>query len=127
MRSGIRPNSFWSGPIRERVASQLARVRHWEVVEGSYEEAPVGAEACWFIDPPYQYTGRYYRHSEIDYAHLAMWVRGLRGQVIVCENEGADWLPFRPFRACKATHGKHRTGRSAEVIYYRDQETKKGP
>jgi hypothetical protein len=28
-----------------------------------------------------------------------------RGQVIVCENVGATWLPFRPWRRIRSAHG----------------------
>ena len=33
--------------------------------------------------------------DDIDYARLADWCRALPGTVDVCENVGADWLPFQ--------------------------------
>jgi len=37
--------------------------------------------------------------------------------MIVCENEGADWLPFEAFHEAKGTAGLRRTGKSLEVIW----------
>ena len=90
----------WGRTVRARLASQVDKIRHWRIIEGDYSEAP-DVEATWFIDPPYQVAGHVYRCSsaEIDFAELGAWCRARRGQVIVCENEGATWLPFRPFRA----------------------------
>jgi hypothetical protein len=117
MRSGIRPRSFWGEEIRERIASQVGSIRHWRVVEGDYRTAP-DVEATWFVDPPYQGpVGRRYRYSAVDFAALGPWVRGRSGQVIACENEGADWLPFRPFMATKANESKHGGGVSREAIW----------
>ncbi len=71
-----------------------AQAAGWTFQQASYDFAP-DIEATWFIDPPYQRQSRY-RHNQVDYVHLAEWVRTRRGQVIVCESEGADWLPFKP-------------------------------
>ena len=93
----------WSEAKRERVASQVDRIRHWKIVEGDYSLAP-DVEATWFIDPPYNNAaGRQYIHgpSGIDFQALSAWCRRRRGQVLVCENEGADWLPFQPFATFK--------------------------
>ena len=91
-------NYGWSEMQRERVASQVDSIRHWRVIEGDYTEAE-DVEATWFVDPPYQIAGSHYVHgsSGLDYTDLASWCLSRRGQVIVCENEGATWLPFRPF------------------------------
>lgn len=104
----------WSEALRERVASQVGSIRHWKVIEGDYTQAPMG-EATWFVDPPYSNrAGSYYVHSAVDYHSLAEWCRGLRGQVLVCENEGANWLPFRTFATLKAgVNGKG----SKEVLW----------
>lgn len=78
-----------------RVAAQVEFIRHWRVIHGDYTEAP-DIEATWLIDGPYQgEAGEHYRHGsrDIDYAHLARW-SPRRGQVVVCEALGADWLPF---------------------------------
>ena len=58
---------------------------------GDYTDAP-DVEATWFIDPPYFHTNGYRHRPDVE--RLARWVRTRRGQVIVCEGEGADWLEF---------------------------------
>lgn len=121
MRSGIRPNSYWGRAVRERLVTQAGRVRHWRVIEGSYDDAVVGdvvpGAATWFVDPPYERAGRLYRYPTVDYGHLARWCNARPGQVIVCENSGANWLPFAPFRAIKSTPGSRGKGSSSEVIW----------
>ncbi len=77
-----------------RIASELHKIRHWNIIKGSYTELE-NIEATWFIDPPYQVVKRRnYKHSTIDYKQLGDWCKNRYGQVIVCENDGADWLPF---------------------------------
>jgi hypothetical protein len=113
------PEQFWHKEMRARVAEQVARIRHWRVLDlSSYAEIP-NELATWFVDPPY--TGirssrrrgggriehrpvgdRYpFGAKGIDYAHLGAWCRERFGQVIVCENLGATWLPFGPFRVVR--------------------------
>lgn len=117
MRDGWRPNSQWGEAIRGRIASQLQAIRHWRVEQRSYEDVPLRA-ATWFVDPPYHNAaGRRYRHHRIDYEALGGWCQSLPGQVIACEQEGASWLPFRPFSSVKGTEGAKRSGRSAEVVW----------
>lgn len=112
MRSDTR-SGFWSEAIRLRIASQLQHIRHWQVIHGDYSDAP-NIAATWFIDPPYQIAGTRYRHSskQIDFTHLADWVLKRQGQVMVCENVGADWLPFQPFTT---VNGQKRS--STEAIW----------
>lgn len=104
----------WTEATRARVASQVDHIRHWQIIEGDYTNAPDIA-ATWFIDPPYNNrAGSYYVESDVDYAKLARWCRGRSGQLIVCENEGATWLPFKYFATLKAgVNGKG----SREVAY----------
>jgi hypothetical protein len=120
MRGGTRANSFWGVAIRERIASQVTQIRHWRVVEGSYTQIANPARvATWFVDPPYQRQGYAYKYSSkaIDFAHLGEWCRLLRGQVMVCEQEGADWLPFERFATIQANPSKNGKGKSNEVLW----------
>jgi site-specific DNA-adenine methylase len=118
MREGIRPGSFWGERVRQTIASQVQHIRHWEVHNSGYVECP-DVEACWFVDPPYQVAGRHYRFgSEIlDYPALGTWCESRKGQVIVCENADADWLPFRELASTKTTRAMHR---SKEVYWLND-------
>lgn len=90
------------------VAHQVESIRHWEVIHGDYTLAP-DVVATWFVDPPYQIAGAIdrrpgarnrvrYPHGadDLDFTLLGQWCRTRQGQTIVCENVGANWLPFRP-------------------------------
>lgn len=68
-------------------------------------------------DPPYERQGRHYRTPPLDYDALAAWCRGRRGQVIACENHGAAWLPFVPFRIGRANHS-HGPGRLTDEVLW---------
>jgi hypothetical protein len=117
MRSGTHKASFWGVEIRDRIARQVDSIKHWTIEQRSYHEVPL-IDATWFVDPPYiGKAGALYKHHDIDYARLGAWCRTLRGQVMVCENEGADWLPFSPFRTIKASPAKHGGKKSAEVLW----------
>ncbi len=94
----------WTEAQRASVANAVGHIRHWRVKCIDYDSAEYPAEATWFIDPPYNNrAGEHYRHGSkgIDYAALGAWCRERVGQVIVCENEGAGWLPFKPFATFK--------------------------
>ena len=66
------------------------------------------------MDPPYHHDGSHYVYAVVDYTALGRWCRELPGQVIVCEQEGAGWLPFRPFMSAKSSPAKRV---SREVIW----------
>lgn len=106
-----RSQLIWSERARRRIARDVAGIRHWTVEEGNFDIAS-DEEATWFVDPPYVDKGRYYRCWDVDYRQLSDWCRRRRGRAIVCEQAGADWLPFRPFADIKSTRG-----RSAETVW----------
>ena len=115
--SGVRPNCVWGAAVRDRIASQVCHIRHWKAIRCSYADIP-DQDATWFVDPPYQKMGKYYRHAakNIDFGHLGEWCRSRSGHVIACENDGADWLPFRPFYNARSA-----TGVSVEVVREKGQ------
>lgn len=106
MRGRTHPNSFWGEAIRRRISGQLWLIRHWKIENKHYSEA-ADRLATWFIDPPYEVRGENYvfGSSQVDYSHLASWCRSRCGQVIVCEQTGADWLPFSDLGSIKSTLG----------------------
>lgn len=116
MRDGIRPGSFWGDRVRKTIASQVEHIRHWKVYECSYADCPVDGEATWFVDPPYETTGHHYTFGSkgIDYAALAVWCRERKGQTIVCETNGAAWLPFKPLASVKTT----RRGKLSPEVFW---------
>ena len=119
MRAGKgSPGDFWGPVIRERIAAQAESIRHWRVHQTGYQAA-VDRSATWFVDPPYQGAGVHYRHGSrnLDFGHLSAWCRSRLGQVIVCENDGADWLPFTPHLAAKANESRTGGKVSLEAIW----------
>lgn len=114
MRSGVRPGSFWGKEVRDRIAAQVATIRHWTVQVGDYMNL-ANQRATWFIDPPYagrQGTHYAFGSSRLDYNQLASWSRNRQGQIIVCES-GGTWLPFRPISTIKTA----RAHRSLESVW----------
>lgn len=102
---------------RRVMAANLHKVKHWEIHCADYTTAP-DIDATWFIDPPYKSSpGMGYHHSsdDIDYEELANWARLRRGQVIFCEGEFGDYLPFGSLTSLAGVAGKY----SPEKIYYR--------
>jgi len=79
------------------IASQLFKIKHWNIMQGCYSDLP-NEDATWFIDPPYQFGGHEYKHSNknINFTELADWCKSRNGQAIVCENTKADWMEFKP-------------------------------
>lgn len=88
----------------QRIAKNLFKIKHWQIIEGTYQDAP-DVEATWFIDPPYQHGGSAYVMSskKIDFVHLGNWCRERKGQVMVCENTKADWMDFKPLLTQRGT------------------------
>lgn len=104
----------WGAPSRERLARQVEKIRHWRIHEADYREAP-DIEATWFVDPPYQKHPEHYPHAIADYGALATWCQARQGQVVVCETEGAAWLPFTPVTTVAGTLHRNTT----EVMWCR--------
>lgn len=110
----------WAESVKESICESLPLIRHWEVLCGSYADLPNNEPVTTFVDAPYQYVKAYDKEFErIDYGHLGNWCQERNGQVIVCEQHGADWLPFRDFRklTCCKNRGKQNTHQSREVIW----------
>lgn len=103
-------NVIWS-KIDELKRYKRKYFHNWSIRCLDYRKIP-NRKATWFIDPPYVNGGEGYKHSDIDYKRLANWCKSRKGQVIVCENGDADWLPFRKF---VETYGVRRT--TTELIW----------
>jgi site-specific DNA-adenine methylase len=118
-RSIIRPNHI--NYTLNRIASELYKIKHWDIRLGSYEDLP-NENATWFIDPPYQIGGHAYKfgNKEIDFDSLGKWCKNRSGQVIVCEGLGATWLPFEHLVDQKTKNGKYK-----ELIYTNKADAEK--
>tara|TARA_R110000772_G_scaffold249530_2_gene363869 strand:+ start:41063 stop:41746 length:684 start_codon:yes stop_codon:yes gene_type:complete len=102
-------------PIRNRIKFILGDYRAIE-----------NTQATWFIDPPYQIlnkNGSVFQNGDgysktcnstsLDFKELSSYCENRLGQIIVCEKEGADWLPFQKFRKNKTSLNKNYN----EVVY----------
>jgi hypothetical protein len=114
--------SVWSAKTRDRIASDMASLPgEWWFTQRDWRETldalMLSTASTVFVDPPYQGTvGRYYpgKWTTNDYEQLGDACLRLaeRHQVIVCERQGATWLPFQPLHVY---HGSYRNG--MEVIW----------
>ena len=103
---------------KKRIAANLFKIKHWKIIQGDYTLAG-NDNGTYFIDPPYQFGGQYY-HSSVNNSHinfpaLAEWCKSRNGQVIVCENDKANWMDFHYLTDLSGS--KNRT---KEVIWYRE-------
>ena len=116
---------MWHRNTRDYLVQAVQEIRHWQVFCASWEQIdPARApEATWFIDPPYQgvlYSSYKHDLKGINYPALAEWCKALPGQVIVAEQQGANWLPFRFSHEVSGMRGKMRGvagAKSQEVIW----------
>lgn len=102
-------SGIWGLRARARIAAQVPHIKHWRVIHGDYRSSDSAAGAAtWFIDPPYRgRAGTRYKHGStaLDYGALSTWCQCRVGQVIVCEQSGADWLPFLPLARANGMRG----------------------
>lgn len=99
-----------------RIANDLYKFRHWNILNVSYESLE-NIDATWFIDPPYEFQ-KLYKHNDIDYDNLAHYCKTRKGQVIVCENDlSKKWLDFQPLTEI---YGQRK--RSKEVIWIKENQ-----
>ena len=114
------PN-MWDERKRDRIIRQKPLIRNWTIEQLDYRKIPQ-REAHWHVDPPYQGApGRAYPHNAIDFPALAEWCRNLPGAVDVCEQEGADWLPFRPLYSMRTSAPGTGT-KSSEVVWQKNPD-----
>lgn len=101
---------------KKYLIDNIHKVNHWKIYNQSYTEID-NINATWFCDPPYFSGGKYYHSSccskQINYSELAEWCLSRKGEIIVCENSSATWLPFKPL--VELNGQLHKT---MEVIYY---------
>lgn len=113
-------NGMWGEQFKIRTLAHRFKWETWKFFARDYRDIP-NIEATWFIDPPYQHQGKIYQggsSEDIDYQELADWCKSRKGQVIVCEDSQADWLPFEDFgRNTTRTQAKKPGARHREVIW----------
>lgn len=114
--------NYWSERKRQMLASQLYAIRHWKIEKASFDEIPqkmLNRKATWFIDPPYEEGGKRYRFNKINYEMLGNWCKSRNGQVIVCEQDKARWLEFKPLKAeCRVRNASNDGYK--ELVWYNE-------
>jgi len=85
----------WGIRAKHRIASQLHALEDW----------------------PYGDKGKFYRVKFDEFHRLGPWCMSRQGQIVVCEGEGAGWLPFETLGDFKTTKG-----RSTEAVFIRGGE-----
>lgn len=80
-----------------RIANDIHKIKHWQILKCDYTDIE-NEKATWFIDPPYKVQVHGYNCKIDDYIKLAEWCKERNGQIMVCENENGDWLPFKPLK-----------------------------
>lgn len=107
----------WGPKVKARIIAQKQGISKWRVDQCSWDRIPQ-IEAHWHVDPPYNnLPGSRYPYSDVDFEALSDWCRGLPGAVDVCENVGADWLPFEKLCEVTTSRGRRSGVRSAEAVW----------
>lgn len=117
-------NILWDDGVKRSIVENLPKIRHWKAICGDYESIE-NRRATWFCDPPYQHVRGYkYDLRQINFGDLSKWCQSRNGQTIVCEQLGADWLPFENFHLVLGGHSKKGVKRQKkqEVIWTRDEQ-----
>jgi site-specific DNA-adenine methylase len=106
--------------VKRKLREVIPEVAHWQITNHDYKDI-INVEATWFIDPPYSNpAGSRYRTNDIDYEHLGWWCLNRKGQVIVCENYNADWLPFERFNHDRVSiRSRYQKANAQEVMFTR--------
>lgn len=106
---------------KHRIAENLYKIRHWTIEKNTYLNIS-NQTATWFIDPPYRSVqiregnSDRYQHRP-HYPELAEWTKTRWGQVIVCEGEGADYLPFELLTTTNANTNNRIVKKNQELMY----------
>ena len=107
----------WGPAVKARIIAQKPQITRWTIDCLPWHRVPP-IEAHWHVDPPYSGApGRRYPHDKIDFRALGEWCRALPGHVDVCENTGADWLPFEPLCDVVSSRGRRDGPRSHEAVW----------
>lgn len=107
----------WGDAVKRRIIDQKPILDGWSIEQRSWDRIRL-EEAHWHVDPPYNNSaGSRYPHSSVDFSALSQWCRNLPGHVDVCENVGANWLPFSPLYEVVTSRGRRSGAVSSEAIW----------
>lgn len=104
--------------VKRKLREVIPEVAHWKITNHDYKDL-INVEATWFIDPPYSNAaGGRYRTAGLDYEHLGWWCLNRKGQVVVCENRGANWLDFSPIKHPRVSiRSRYQKADAQEVVW----------
>jgi site-specific DNA-adenine methylase len=118
---------MWPG-VERRIRAVLPMIERWEVICADYS-ALYEHEATWFLDPPYfesrtGKSGNRYgdKAHRLDYPRIANFALTRPGQVIVCEQGEADWLPFSPLKSQRTRFREGDSQVRTEVMWTNQDE-----
>lgn len=109
---------------RDKFLEIIPLISHWRFTRRDYSQIPCGMLATWFVDPPYsgEPGSRYRSGNGLDYSSLGDLCHRMAGQVIVCENEGADWLPFNKLEHRRVSiRSRYQKADAKEVYWTKDE------
>jgi len=100
----------WNLNKQHQIANFVTEIKHWKVARSDFRNV-TNIKATWFIDPPYEDAGKWYDYKlkSRDFFELTEFCKSRQGQVIVCENLGANWLPFMPLYQINGQKNNKRT------------------
>lgn len=104
--------------VKRKLLEVIPEVSSWKITNVDYAEL-ANIPATWFVDPPYSNAaGRRYRTASVDYEHLGWWCLNRKGQVIVCENEGASWMDFQTLEHPRISiRSRYQKANAQEVLW----------
>jgi hypothetical protein len=107
----------WSAAVKDRIIKQKPNIKAWTIDHLSWDKVPM-VEGHWHVDPPYNNNaGSRYPFSKVDFSALGSWCQKLPGSVDVCENVGADWLPFTHLCDVVSARGRRSGAVSKEAVW----------
>jgi len=107
----------WGPAVKRRIMSQKPNITRWSIDCMSWDSIP-DQDAHWHVDPPYNNSaGSRYPQSDVDYTALSEWCQNLQGNVDVCENVGATWMPFEPLYNVVTSRGRRTGSVSSEAVW----------
>jgi len=111
----------WNARLKKKLIKEvIPKVRHWKLIEGHYLDL-FNQLATWFIDPPYSnQAGSKYKINAVNFTELSIWCQNRLGQVIVCENAGANWLPFDSLCERRGVKSRYQRSKAVEVVWEKE-------
>jgi len=107
----------WKHNTIDKLKFWMPKLCHWKITNKDYISME-NVEATWFVDPPYNNdSGKIYKTNIVNYSELSKWCLSRKGFIVVCEDYGANWLPFIKTKKAPGLQSKHRSTKRIEGVY----------